>query len=174
MDIRVMGTEEECAAFAKMVRETVPEKRIRQISHWYPNRRKGEFSTEGRIYISFRDIVIFPSNALPEPEKAEEKEEIPKEGTCAYCGAENQKLMILGWDGHQYRGACTDCAKKYIDQQTIGMLLEVENPELYKELWRKSHPKLMGFYMDANGGFPIWGAEGDEWPEPEGQGEDYS
>ena len=158
MDIRIMGTKEECEAFAAMVRETVPTKNIRQISHWYANHRKGEFSTEGRIYISFRDTVIFP-NTLPEAKDPEEKKTEPEIGTCAYCGAENEKLMVLGWDGKTYQGACVECAKRYIDQQTVGMLLQVDYPEIYKELWQKAHPKLQGFYMDAHGGFPIYGSE---------------
>lgn len=51
--IRVMGSETECAAFAAMIRQSVPEKHIRNISHFYPNRRAGQFSTEGRIYLEF-------------------------------------------------------------------------------------------------------------------------
>ena len=110
MDIRVMGTKEECEAFAAMVRDTVPVKMIKQISQWYPNIRKSQFSTEGRIYISFRDTVIFPSNALQEPEKAaEDKKKEPEIGTCAYCGKKHEALMILSWDVDQYRGACTEC-----------------------------------------------------------------
>ena len=155
MDIRIMGTKEECEAFAAMVRETVPAKNIRQISHWYANHRKGEFSTEGRIYISFRDTVIFP-NTLPEAKDPEEKKTEPEIGTCAYCGKEHVALMILSWDVDQYRGACTECAKRYVDQQTIGMLLQVEDPELYAELWKKAHPVFRGIYHGPSGYQEIW------------------
>lgn len=163
MDLRIMGTEEECASFAAMIRATVPEKMIRQISKWYPNLRKGQFSTEGRIYVSFRDTVIFP-NTLPEGKKAEEKRTEPEIGTCAYCGKEHEALMILGWDNYQYRGACTECAKRYIDQQTIGMMLQVEDPELYAELWKKSHPVFRGVYHGPSGYQEIW-TPADRYPE---------
>ncbi|AGI47402.1 hypothetical protein TALC_00397 [Thermoplasmatales archaeon BRNA1] len=56
MQIRVTGTESECAEFADIIRTNVPHSYIRSISKFYPNRSKGgSFSTEGRIYIDFRD-----------------------------------------------------------------------------------------------------------------------
>ncbi|MCI2075179.1 MAG: hypothetical protein LKJ94_05725 [Candidatus Methanomethylophilus sp.] len=53
MKIRVMGTEAECAEFAAMIKKNVPPECIRSISRFYPNRRAGEYSSEGRIYLEF-------------------------------------------------------------------------------------------------------------------------
>lgn len=50
MKIRVWGREDECAAFAKVVKENIPAEYLRSISKYYPNRPP---STEGRIYIEF-------------------------------------------------------------------------------------------------------------------------
>lgn len=52
MKIRIMGTEEECRDFVKMVRQSVPDSYIRSISNFYKNdRRKNMYSNEGRVYI---------------------------------------------------------------------------------------------------------------------------
>lgn len=56
MKIRVMGTESECKSFAKFARESIPSENLRSISSYYPNRRTGEYSNEGRIYIE----VVMP------------------------------------------------------------------------------------------------------------------
>lgn len=53
LKIRVMGTEAECAEFAAIIRKSVPPECIRTISRFYPNRRAGEYSSEGRIYLEF-------------------------------------------------------------------------------------------------------------------------
>jgi integrase len=59
-----MGTEAECRAFAAMIRRSVPKECIRTISRFYPNRRAGQFSTEGRIYLEFEHRVICASLSL--------------------------------------------------------------------------------------------------------------
>lgn len=51
MKIRIMGTKEECAAFTKLVKETVPKEFIRTISEFYPN--EFAYSNEGRVYMDF-------------------------------------------------------------------------------------------------------------------------
>lgn len=58
MKIRIMGTQEECAAFVKMIKQTVPRSYIRTISNFYPNVRKCSFSNEGRVYIDIDRPVI--------------------------------------------------------------------------------------------------------------------
>lgn len=58
MKIRIMGTREECAAFTKLVRETVPKKNIRSISEFYPNVRKCAYSNEGRVYMDFDGVIL--------------------------------------------------------------------------------------------------------------------
>lgn len=55
MEIRIRGTREECDAFVRMVRKTVPAACIKTISGFYPDTRKCAFSTEGRVYLSFRE-----------------------------------------------------------------------------------------------------------------------
>lgn len=57
MKIRIMGTREECAAFTKIVKETVPKDYIRTISEFYPNRRKCTYSNEGRVYMEFVGVI---------------------------------------------------------------------------------------------------------------------
>lgn len=57
MKLRIWGTQEECAAMVKLIRANVPEYYIKSISGWYRNDRKGQFSTEGRVYCDFRDIA---------------------------------------------------------------------------------------------------------------------
>lgn len=57
LKIRVMGTEKECTEFAAMIRKSVPPECIRNISRFYPNRRAGTHSTEGRIYLEFERII---------------------------------------------------------------------------------------------------------------------
>lgn len=57
MDMRIRGTRAECAAFIKIVRESVPEEYIRSISKFYPDTRKCSYSNEGRVYISFRETI---------------------------------------------------------------------------------------------------------------------
>ena len=57
MKLRIWGTQEECAAMVKVIRANVPEQYIKSISGWYRNDRKGQFSTEGRVYCDFRDIA---------------------------------------------------------------------------------------------------------------------
>ena len=64
LDSAAMGTRAECEEFAAMVRRSVPERFLRSISAFYPNRRGG-FSTEGRIYIKFAEIPA-GTFALPE------------------------------------------------------------------------------------------------------------
>lgn len=53
MQIRVMGSRQECDDFAAMIRAVVPKQWIRGISDFYPNRGYG---TDGRIYVTFRDM----------------------------------------------------------------------------------------------------------------------
>lgn len=55
MEIRIRGTREECANFVAMVRKNVPEEYIKTISGFYPDTRKCAFSTEGRVYLQFRE-----------------------------------------------------------------------------------------------------------------------
>lgn len=66
MDIRIRGTREECAKFVEMVKRTVPSCYIKNISGYYPDTRKCAYSTEGRVYLSFRDT--FTGLVLPEGE----------------------------------------------------------------------------------------------------------
>lgn len=55
MQLRIMGTEEECKSMVRLIRENVPKEYIRSISGYYPNIRKNILSNEGRIYVSFMD-----------------------------------------------------------------------------------------------------------------------
>ena len=48
MKMRIMGTEEECAAMVNLIRSTVPKEYIKSISSFYPNKRQN-FSNEGYI-----------------------------------------------------------------------------------------------------------------------------
>lgn len=59
MDIRIMGTEEECAAMVALIRQTVPKEYIRSISNFYPNRRQ-TYSNEGRVYCKFAELAQMP------------------------------------------------------------------------------------------------------------------
>jgi len=56
MKMRIMGTEEECAAMVNLIRSTVPKEYIKSISNFYPNRRQ-TFSNEGRVYCEFSDLI---------------------------------------------------------------------------------------------------------------------
>ena len=68
LKIRVMGTKAECAEFAAMIRKSVPPECIRTISRFYPNRRAGEYSGEGRIYLEFEHTgTAKPAAAGPSP-----------------------------------------------------------------------------------------------------------
>lgn len=67
MDVRIRGTPEECARFVEMVRRTVPAEYIKTISKYYPDTRKCSYSTEGRVYLSFRET--FTGLALKEGAK---------------------------------------------------------------------------------------------------------
>lgn len=160
MDIRVMGTREECSAFSSMIRNNVDKKYIRNISGWYANNRKGEFSTEGRIYINFRDT--FTSMALEGPkelpeEDHKEEEESPRKGYCHYCG-EKGNLMVLMWEGHGYIGSCAECSRKYMREQWIGNYLKEKYPAIYEELdGEVKQPTLKGILMDPTGSYEIWG-----------------
>lgn len=160
MDIRVMGTREECSAFSSMIRNNVDKKYIRNISGWYANNRKGEFSTEGRIYINFRDT--FTSMALEGPkelpeEDHKEEEGGPTVGRCIYCNSNDQELYVLSWHHGDYVGACKNCARKYINDQWVGNVLREEDPEKYQELLDRANPKFRGVYMGPSGTFEIWG-----------------
>ncbi|MBR4203503.1 MAG: hypothetical protein IKQ93_08030 [Candidatus Methanomethylophilaceae archaeon] len=57
MNLRITGTEEECAAMVNLIRSNIPEYYIKSISEWYRNDRNVQFSTEGRVYCNFRDMV---------------------------------------------------------------------------------------------------------------------
>ena len=157
MEIRVLGTRDECLEFSRMVRKNVDKDFIRSISKWYPNVRSGEYSTEGRIYIKFRDT--FSQDCLleapPEPETPAGPGK-PERGECGYCHKKDTDLMILSWDNGRYYGACSECARKYVNEQTVGMLLKRENPELYEELDKMAHPKFRGVYMGPTGTMDIW------------------
>ena len=59
MKLRIMGTQQECAAMVQLIRQSVPEKYIKSISKFYPNRRE-TFSREGRIYCEFADLAQVP------------------------------------------------------------------------------------------------------------------
>lgn len=158
MKIRVMGSKEECAEFSAMIRNNVDVKYIKSISKFFPNTRAGEFSTEGRVYIDFRDT--FRAGALEGPKElpgeGQEEEESPKKGYCHYCGA-RADLMVLMWDRSGYVGACAECSRKYMDEQYIGSALKEEDPELYEELYKKTHPKFRGILKDPSGYTEIWG-----------------
>ena len=66
MKIRIMGTEDECADFVKMIKKTVPRSYIRTISNFYPNLRKCTFSNEGRVYIDIdRPVIPKTGRELP-------------------------------------------------------------------------------------------------------------
>lgn len=70
MKIRIMGTEDECADFVKMIKKTVPLIYIRSISGFYPNIRKCTFSNEGRVYIDIdRPAIPKTGRELPEGER---------------------------------------------------------------------------------------------------------
>lgn len=70
MKIRIMGTEEECADFVKMIKKTVPRSYIRTISNFYPNLRKCTFSNEGRVYIDIdRPVIPKTGRELPGGER---------------------------------------------------------------------------------------------------------
>ena len=56
MKMRIMGTEQECSQFVKMLLKSVPDGYIRNISKWYRNERKTAYSNEGRVYIEFERI----------------------------------------------------------------------------------------------------------------------
>lgn len=56
MQIRITGTLEECSRMAAVIRNNVPERYLRSISGFYPNRRKTTFSNEGRVYVNFADL----------------------------------------------------------------------------------------------------------------------
>lgn len=165
MDLRVMGTREECSAFSDMIRKNVDKKFIRSISGWYANNRRGSYSTEGRVYINFRDFTSFPLEGpkeLPEaptedPKEAPtvDKKTFARKGQCYYCGSKGD-LMVLMWDNDRYRGACDKCARKYMDQQWIGNALEKEYPEIWEGLYKKTHPKFRGIFHDPNGYQEIW------------------
>lgn len=160
MDIRVMGTREECSAFSSMIRNNVDKKYIRNISGWYANNRKGEFSTEGRIYINFRDSFSYTALEGPEePAAAEpkEEEESPRRGKCYFCGVKGE-LMVLMWDNHGYVGTCADCSRKYIRQQWIGNYLKEKYPDIYEELDGEVKQRtLRGVVMDPTGTYEVWG-----------------
>ena len=57
MNLRITGTEEECAAMVNLIRSNIPEYYIKSISGWCRNDRNVQFSTEGRVYCNFRDMV---------------------------------------------------------------------------------------------------------------------
>lgn len=59
MKMRIMGTEEECAAMVALIRANVPKEHIRSISRFYPNLRQ-TYSNEGRIYCDFGDLSQIP------------------------------------------------------------------------------------------------------------------
>ena len=62
MQLRIMGTEEECLSMVRLIRENVPKEYIRSISDYYPNRRKNILSNEGRIYVSFKDGSVYETS----------------------------------------------------------------------------------------------------------------
>ena len=70
MKIRIMGTQEECAAFVQMVKKTVPRSYIRNISNFYPNVRKCSYSNEGRVYMDIdKPVISKTGRELPEGEE---------------------------------------------------------------------------------------------------------
>lgn len=163
MEIRVMGTDEECSQFSDMVRRNVPKEYIRSISKWYANRG---YTTEGRVYIKFKDTYSGASLEGPrelqeapteDPKEAPtvDKKTSPTYGQCYFCRSKGSQ-MVLMWDNDRYRGACEKCARKYMDQQWIGSALEKEHPEIYEELYKKTHPKLRGVLHDATGFHEVW------------------
>ena len=56
MKLRIMGTKEECMVMVNLIRSTVPDEYIKNISSFYPNRRQ-TFSNEGRVYCEFSDLI---------------------------------------------------------------------------------------------------------------------
>lgn len=160
IQIRVLGTEEECSQFSAMIRERVDPKYIRSISKWFKNERRGEFSTEGRVYIYFRDTFSYSAlegpKELPSSQEAQE-EESPRKGRCYFCGSKDN-LMVLMWDNNGYAGACPKCAGKYIRQQWIGNYLKEVYPDIYEELDKTVKPvRFRGILHDPSGYHEIWG-----------------
>ncbi len=81
MDLRVMGTFDECRVFADLVMRTVPNEKIRSISDFYPNKGRNGFSNEGRIYIRFGDLSSFSYQAA-DGDRAVDATSIDSEGRC--------------------------------------------------------------------------------------------
>ena len=65
MQMRIMGTRQECSQMVNVIRAYVPEEFIRSISGFYPNRRKNVVSNEGRVYVSFMDLPKEDVDLLP-------------------------------------------------------------------------------------------------------------
>ena len=70
MKLRIWGTESECAAMVQLIKECVPHQYIKSISGFYRNdRRKCEFSNEGRVYCDFKDLpdgmALIPKGGKP-------------------------------------------------------------------------------------------------------------
>lgn len=169
MDLRIMGTKEECRAFTDMVRKTVPESSIKSISGWYANKRKDEFSTEGRVYISFRETITeLPPAALPEEKKSEERS--PQVGRCYFCKKSPRALAILMLNRDRYEGVCPECARRYLDEQYVGSYLRETHPEIYEKIMKKLHPKILGVYMSGHDAQTIYDDGGHiDWDELEGE-----
>lgn len=81
MKIRVMGTRDECSAFADLAKRTIDDSYLRSISAFYPNRR-GACSNEGRIYIE----VDLPAGARAIPRRTELRD--PTETLLEHWGEE--------------------------------------------------------------------------------------
>jgi len=64
MQIRIIGTYDECAKITRIIMDTVPKQYIKSISGFYPNKRKCTFSNEGRVYVNFADLPNVAAYAL--------------------------------------------------------------------------------------------------------------
>lgn len=75
-----------------------------------------------------------------------------KKGTCIHCEKKDQNIAMLEWDGHDYKGCCESCARKFLDDQFVGMVTRIEYPKIYFGKLRQIHKgKIIGVFQDANG-----------------------
>lgn len=149
MDIRLTGTKEECEAFTRNMLSTMPEGSVRSVSGWHRNERKG-YSIEGRVYVKLDDEKINYAT----PRIGKEEEHVPRKGTCYHCRRKGD-LFILNWNGGEkrYEGYCAECAKRYLDDQTVGMVTREEEPGKYEAIRRTYSSDIRDhvYFMGGNG-----------------------
>lgn len=77
-------------------------------------------------------------------------------GKCYYCH-ESGEIAIKQWDGKQYQNCCTNCAKKYMDDQYVGMITRIDYPNIYYGKLKGKDETIIGVYHGPRGFQTIYG-----------------